>query len=65
MSGFADLRRFGSAAVAICSIAEGAIDSFHEADLGEYDWAAGALIAEEAGLVVVRPATSGEAITVG
>lgn len=65
MSGFADLRRFGSAALAICSVAEGAIDSFHEADLGEYDWAAGALIAEEAGVVVARPTTSGEAITVG
>jgi len=65
MRDFADLRRFGSAALAICAVAEGATDAFHEADLQEYDWAAAALIAEEAGLAVTRPRSAGESTTVG
>jgi myo-inositol-1(or 4)-monophosphatase len=63
MTTFSDLRRFGSAALEICNVAEGTLDSFHESDLYEYDWAAAALIAEEAGLSVVRPSIPGAAMS--
>ncbi|MFJ6533726.1 inositol monophosphatase family protein [Microbacterium sp. NPDC091662] len=57
MSAFTDLRSIGSAALGLCLVAEGSVDAFIETDLYEFDWAAGALIAEEAGLIVRRPAT--------
>lgn len=60
MTMFTDLRRFGSAALEICNVAEGSLDAFHESDLQEYDWAAAALIAEEAGLLVIRPDSSSD-----
>ncbi|WP_448850896.1 inositol monophosphatase family protein [Corynebacterium sp. 335C] len=50
-----DIRRIGSAAIDLCLLADGAIDAYYEHGLGEWDWAAGALIAEEAGAVVTRP----------
>lgn len=52
---FDDIRSFGSAALGLCFVADGALDAFVETDLFEYDWAAGALIAEEAGATVIRP----------
>jgi myo-inositol-1(or 4)-monophosphatase len=55
MTTYHDLRRFGSAALEICAVAEGALDAFYEDDLQEWDWAAAALVAEEAGLLVKRP----------
>lgn len=57
MSAFTDLRSVGSAALGLCLVAEGSVDAFIETDLYEFDWAAGALIAEEAGAIVKRPAT--------
>ena len=57
MTSFTDLRSVGSAALGLCLVAEGSVDAFIETDLYEFDWAAGALIAEEAGLVVKRPGT--------
>lgn len=57
MEKFTDMRSVGSAALGLCLAAEGAVDAFLESDCYEFDWAAGALIAEEAGLVVKRPAT--------
>ena len=45
-------RRFGSAAVDLCLVAEGQIDAFWEQELNLYDVAAGALIAREAGATV-------------
>jgi myo-inositol-1(or 4)-monophosphatase len=36
-------------------MAQGSLDAFIEDDLAVHDWAAGALIAEEAGAVVSRP----------
>lgn len=57
MEAFTDLRSVGSAALGLCLVAEGSVDAFVETDLYEFDWAAGALIAEEAGLIVQRPAT--------
>lgn len=60
MEGFDDLRRGGSAALDLCAAAEGRVNAYYERDLGVYDWAAGALIAEEAGLAVQRPDGPGE-----
>ena len=57
MAAFTDLRSVGSAALGLCLVAEGSVDAFIETDLYEFDWAAGALIAEEAGLLVKRPTT--------
>lgn len=44
-----DVRRNGAAAVDFCHVAMGAIDGFYESGLKEWDWAAGGLIAVEAG----------------
>lgn len=44
-----DVRRNGAAAVDFCHVAMGAIDGFYESGLKEWDWAAGSLIAVEAG----------------
>ncbi len=55
MAGFTDTRALGSAALAICAVAEGALDAYIESDLDEYDWAGAAVVAEQAGLAVVRP----------
>lgn len=60
MPDFVDLRRMGSAALDMCAVAEGSIDAYFERDIKEYDWAAAALIAEEAGLTVQRPAFVGD-----
>ncbi|MHB1290178.1 inositol monophosphatase family protein [Georgenia sp.] len=59
MEGFSDLRRLGSAALELCLVADGSLDGFVEGDLAEHDWAAGALIAHEAGLAVVLPEVPG------
>jgi len=45
-------RRFGSAAMDLCLIADGQVDAFWEQELNLYDVAAGALIAREAGATV-------------
>lgn len=55
MDGFADVRRLGSAALDLCLVADGTCDAFGERGLNEHDFAAGALIAEEAGCWVRRP----------
>ena len=47
-----DQRRFGSAAMDCCMVADGQMDAFWEQHLSLYDLAAGALIAAEAGAVV-------------
>jgi fructose-1,6-bisphosphatase/inositol monophosphatase family enzyme len=47
-----DIRRAGSAAVDLCSVAAGRLDAFFERGLNYWDYAAGALIAREAGAVV-------------
>lgn len=64
MRDYTDARILGSAALAICAVAEGALDGFVETDLGEHDWAAAAVIAEEAGLRVTRPAAGSTAVLV-
>jgi myo-inositol-1(or 4)-monophosphatase len=47
-----DIRRGGSAAVDLCSVAAGRLDAFYERGLNYWDFAAGSLIAREAGAVV-------------
>ncbi|WP_081924631.1 inositol monophosphatase family protein [Pseudonocardia halophobica] len=52
-----DLRRTGSAALDLCGLAAGRIDAYVEHGINWWDWAAAALVAQEAGaLVRVRPA---------
>jgi myo-inositol-1(or 4)-monophosphatase len=45
-------RRFGSAAMDLCLVADAQVDAFWEQELNLYDVAAGALIAKEAGATV-------------
>ncbi|MGW4369380.1 inositol monophosphatase family protein [Nocardia takedensis] len=47
-----DLRSSGSSALDLCWVAAGRLDGFFEDELSRWDWAAGALIVEEAGGVV-------------
>ncbi|MDQ1661565.1 MAG: monophosphatase [Blastococcus sp.] len=47
-----DIRRFGSAALDLCAAAAGRVDAYYELHLNRWDYAAGALVAAEAGLVV-------------
>lgn len=46
-----NLRRLGSAALDLCFLAAGRIDLYFEGPLGEWDYGAGLLIAQEAGAV--------------
>jgi myo-inositol-1(or 4)-monophosphatase len=47
-----DIRRIGAAALDLCWVGCGRLDAFYERNLMPWDWAAGALVAEEAGAVV-------------
>lgn len=47
-----DIRRFGSAALDLCHVAEGQVDAYYERGLNLWDLAAGVVIAEAAGAVV-------------
>ncbi|MDE0572988.1 inositol monophosphatase [Demequina sp. B12] len=47
-----DIRRLGSAAVDLCHVAAGIVDVYYEHGLNPWDFAAGMLIAQEAGLKV-------------
>ncbi|MGI5501616.1 inositol monophosphatase family protein [Lentzea sp. CA-135723] len=55
-----DLRRAGAASLDLCSVASGRLDAYAEHGLGRWDWAAGGLIAAEAGAVVRLPGSSPE-----
>ncbi len=50
-----DIRRVGAAAIDLCMVASGAVDAHVEHGLSPWDWAAGGLIAAEAGARVVLP----------
>jgi myo-inositol-1(or 4)-monophosphatase len=54
LAGVGNLRRLGSAALDLCALAAGWVDLYYEGPLHEWDFAAGLLIATEAGV-----ATSG------
>lgn len=47
-----DIRRHGSAALDLCTVAAGRADAYYEVGLNAWDHAAGALVAAEAGVVV-------------
>nr|WP_067894635.1 inositol monophosphatase family protein [Nocardia vaccinii] len=51
-----DIRRIGSAALDLCMVAAGLVDAHYEHGLNTWDWAAGALIAAEAGARLRLPA---------
>jgi myo-inositol-1(or 4)-monophosphatase len=50
-----DVRRMGSASLDICMVAEGLFDAYYEFGLGPWDFAAGWVIASEAGAVCLDP----------
>ena len=50
-----DIRRIGVASVDLCAVAAGRLDGFYERGLNYWDWAAGALVATEAGAHRRRP----------
>lgn len=50
-----DIRRVGAAALDLCMVAAGGVDAHFEHGLSPWDWAAGALIAAEAGAIVRVP----------
>ncbi|NDK31406.1 inositol monophosphatase family protein [Nesterenkonia haasae] len=54
---FGNIRRLGAAALDICMVAEGTQDAYAEYGIQEHDWAGGAVIAEEVGVPVRRPAS--------
>jgi len=60
-----DIRRAGSAALDLCTVAAGRVDAYYEAGMHIWDWAAGALIAREAGARVEGLAgrRTGEGVT--
>ena len=64
-----DIRRRGSAAVDLCMVAAGRVDAFYERGLNYWDYAAGGLIAREAGAVVGglsgRPESTSMAVAAG
>jgi myo-inositol-1(or 4)-monophosphatase len=47
-----DIRRAGSASVDLCSVAAGRVDGYYERGLNPWDYAAGGLVAQQAGAVV-------------
>jgi len=57
-----DIRCMGSAALNLCFVGAGLLDAYFERGIKLYDYAAGALIAREAGAVVTLPTTP-DAIT--
>lgn len=55
MGRVSNLRCLGSAALHLCAVATGRVDGYFETDLKQWDYAAGALVAREAGAVVDLP----------
>jgi myo-inositol-1(or 4)-monophosphatase len=55
LSRVSDIRRSGSASLDLCHVAAGHLDGFFELDLALWDYAAGAVIAREAGAEVAFP----------
>lgn len=57
-----DVRRIGSCALDLCMVAAGRLDAYYEDGVHVWDWAAGALIAAEAGAVLLLPDDDSELI---
>lgn len=49
-----DVRRMGSCALDLCHVADGSADAYVEEGPARWDWAAGSLVASEAGAVFAR-----------
>jgi myo-inositol-1(or 4)-monophosphatase len=47
-----DIRRLGACALDLCAVADGTVDAYYERGVNAWDWAAGQLIATEAGAIV-------------
>lgn len=56
-----DVRRIGSCALDLCMVAAGRLDAYFEDGVHVWDWAAGAVIAAEAGAVLRLPEPTGDA----
>jgi myo-inositol-1(or 4)-monophosphatase len=56
-----DMRRVGSCALDLCMVAAGRLDAYFEDTVHVWDWAAGALVASEAGAVMELPPVDGSA----
>jgi myo-inositol-1(or 4)-monophosphatase len=56
-----DVRRMGSCALDLCMVAAGRLDAYYEDGVHVWDWAAGALIAAEAGAILRLPPADGGA----
>ena len=54
-----DMRRLGSCALDLCMVAAGQLDAYYEDGVHVWDWAAGALIAAEAGARMLMPDVDG------
>lgn len=60
-----DIRRLGAAALDLCAVGAGRLDAFYETGLKPWDWAAGLLVATEAGAASARfPTEIGEVLVV-
>ena len=61
----ADIRRIGSASLDLCGVAAGRLDGYYEVGLNPWDWAAGLLVAREAGAAAsgLRGREPGERMT--
>lgn len=55
-----DVRRIGSCSLDLCMVAAGRLDAYYEEGVHVWDWAAAALIAEEAGAWMRLPAANGK-----
>jgi myo-inositol-1(or 4)-monophosphatase len=55
-----DVRRIGSCALDLCMVAAGRLDGYYEDGVHVWDWAAGALVAAEAGAVLDLPEVGGD-----
>ncbi len=58
-----DVRCMGSAALNLCWVGCGRLDAYYEHDTKPYDYAAGELVAREAGAVVELPADNGNRLS--
>ena len=53
------MRRIGSCALDLCMVAAGRLDAYYEDGVHVWDWAAGALVAAEAGAALRLPPADG------
>jgi myo-inositol-1(or 4)-monophosphatase len=59
-----DIRCFGSAALQLCWVGAGRADAYFERDIKVWDYAAGALVAREAGAVTELPCPENEGLVI-